>query len=104
MKLLVMEEHLGLYLINNMEEQPWGMTVDEFMDGIDEIAMAKEEYEKLWEAAIEYDEMLTNVSNSHKRDYDGSRRRYADRVSTASALIRRTKIALAQRNGHGGPG
>ena len=40
--------------------------------------------------------LVQNVNESHKLDYDGSRRAYADRVSTSQALRKR---ALASTNG-----
>jgi hypothetical protein len=44
---------------------------------------------------------LRRVEESHKKDYDGSRRKYADEVSTSTALRKRRMAYLAQQNGHG---
>lgn len=61
----------------------------------------EEKYEQAWLAALEYNEMLKRINESHKRDYDGSRRIYADQVSRSEVLRNRAKAALAERNGHG---
>ena len=44
--------------------------------------------------------MLARIEESHKKDYDGSRRKYADEVSTSEALKKRRMAYLAQQNGH----
>jgi hypothetical protein len=62
----------------------------------------EEEYEELWMAAYEYNEMLKRVNESHKKDYDGSRRIYADQVSRSEVLRNRVKAYNAKHNGHGG--
>lgn len=41
--------------------------------------------------------MVARVDESHERDYDGSRRIYADSVSTSQALVKRARANL---NGH----
>ena len=45
--------------------------------------------------------MVHKVNESHKRDYDGSRRVYADEVSTSTALRQRAAKARSKMNGHG---
>jgi hypothetical protein len=49
----------------------------------------------------ESEEIVKAVNESHKRDYDGSRRSYADQVSRTETVRNRAKAALAERNGHG---
>ena len=49
---------------------------------------------------IQEEETLKRVNESLKKDFDGSRRRYADRVSTSEALRNRRIKYLAQKNGH----
>lgn len=66
------------------------------------VEFSAEDYIAAIEAAHEYNDMLIRINESHKKDYDGSRRKYADQVSTASALIKRAKAGNAERNGHGG--
>lgn len=41
--------------------------------------------------------IVLKVDESHAKDYDGSRRIYADRVSTSQALVKRVRANL---NGH----
>lgn len=48
------------------------------------------------ETLAEHDAMVNRVDASFAKDYDGSRRRYADQVSTSQALRKR---ALAPTNG-----
>ena len=62
----------------------------------------KEQYLSDWDEAIEYDKLIAQVVASHVADYDGSRRKYADSVSTSEALRKRVMIERAKRNGHGG--
>jgi hypothetical protein len=44
--------------------------------------------------------MQARLEKSYMKDYDGSRRRYADEVSTSEALRKRRNEWLATRNGH----
>jgi len=44
--------------------------------------------------------MQARSEKSYMKDYDGSRRRYADEVSTSEALRKRRNEWLATRNGH----
>lgn len=48
----------------------------------------------------ESEEIVASVNASTARDFDGSRRRYADRVSTSEALINRANAERAKSNGH----
>lgn len=64
------------------------MSFSDFADGMEE--------------AAEHQEIVNNVNASHKKDYDGSRRRYADQVSTSEALRNRRMAWLSEQNGHSG--
>lgn len=70
--------------------------------------MTEPTIDKLEEILIEMNEddererMLKRVDESHKKDYDGSRRKYADKVSTSEALRNRVRTYHAQHNGHAG--
>lgn len=46
----------------------------------------------------EHEQIVIRVNAGHVSDYDGSRRKYADSVSTSEALCKRAKASM---NGHG---
>lgn len=48
----------------------------------------------------EREEMMARIDGSILQDFNGSRRRYADTVSTSQALRQRANEARAERNGH----
>lgn len=48
----------------------------------------------------EREEMLVRTTLSLKKDFDGSRRAYADKVSTSEALRKRAQEGSASQNGH----
>lgn len=49
----------------------------------------------------EREQTVKRFNESLKKDFDGSRRKYADKVSTSQALCERRIKYLAQNNGHG---